>query len=87
MKTRHCICASVILLTTTLFAAAPALAKDVAIAQETVRVRGLHAPAEEVARRALPRLEGAWRIVPGEVVRPPHLRCRVDRLGTHSVHG
>src|SRR5207247_2413962 len=63
----------------------------VAVVGDQVRVGDplvhVHAPAQEVARRALQRLEGAWRIVPGEVVRPPHLRCRVDRLGTHSVHG
>ena len=45
----------------------------------------VRAPNEEVARRALPRLEGAWRITSAEVVRPPHVRCRVDRVGTHPV--
>jgi thymidine phosphorylase len=42
----------------------------------------VHAPDESVARRALPRLEGAWRIVPAQTARPPHVRYRVDRLGT-----
>jgi pyrimidine-nucleoside phosphorylase len=41
----------------------------------------VHAVSEEIARRALPRLEAAWRIVPGEVVPEPHIRYRVDRAG------
>jgi thymidine phosphorylase len=44
----------------------------------------VHAADRDLARRALPRLEGAWRIVSAEVARPPHLRYRVDRLGTHA---
>jgi thymidine phosphorylase len=44
----------------------------------------VHAPDEDVARRAVPRLDGAWRIVSHQVARPPHLRYRVDRLGTHA---
>jgi pyrimidine-nucleoside phosphorylase len=44
----------------------------------------VHAPDQDLARRAMPRLEGAWRIVSGAVARPPHVRCRVDRLGTHA---
>jgi pyrimidine-nucleoside phosphorylase len=44
----------------------------------------VHAPHEDLARRALPRLEGAWRIAAAEEARPPHLHYRVDRLGTHA---
>jgi thymidine phosphorylase len=44
----------------------------------------VHAADPEVAARALPRLEGAWSVVAAEVARPPHLRYRVDRLGTHA---
>jgi thymidine phosphorylase len=43
------------------------------------------AASEEIARRALPRLEGAWRIVPHEVARAPHVRCRVDRDGVTGI--
>jgi thymidine phosphorylase len=41
----------------------------------------VHAASEEVARRALARLEAAWEVVPEEVERPPHLLHRVDRHG------
>ncbi len=41
----------------------------------------VHAASEEVAARALPRLERAWRIAPAEVARPPHILYRVDRDG------
>jgi pyrimidine-nucleoside phosphorylase len=44
----------------------------------------VHAPDEDVARRAVPRLDGAWSIVARQVARAPHLRYRVDRLGTHA---
>jgi thymidine phosphorylase len=44
----------------------------------------VHATDQEVARRAVPRLEGAWRIASVEVTRPPHLRYRVDRFGTYA---
>jgi pyrimidine-nucleoside phosphorylase len=39
----------------------------------------VHAASEEVAQRALPHLDGAWRIVEREVARTPHVRFRVDR--------
>src|ERR1700736_1261653 len=46
MKARHRICASILIVATAFLAAPPALAKDVAIPQETLRVPGLHAAAE-----------------------------------------
>src|ERR1700694_3178478 len=46
MKPRHRICASILVVATTLLAASAALAKDVAIPQETLRVPGLRAAAE-----------------------------------------
>lgn len=47
----------------------------------------IHAPTEEVARRVLPRLEGAWRIVPRPVAAPPRARYRVDREGVRPAAG
>jgi thymidine phosphorylase len=44
----------------------------------------VHAPDQDVARRALPRLGGAWHIAPSQLARAPHLRYRVDRLGTRA---
>jgi len=41
----------------------------------------VHAASEEVATRAVPRLEGAWRIAATAVPEPPHVRYRVDRDG------
>jgi pyrimidine-nucleoside phosphorylase len=38
----------------------------------------LHAASTELAARALPRLERAWRIAPAEVPRAPHIRHRVN---------
>src|ERR1700694_1869270 len=46
MKARHRIGASILVVATAFLAAPPALAKDVAIAQESLRVPGLHAAAE-----------------------------------------
>ena len=46
MKPCHRICASILVVATALLAAPPALAKDVAIPQETLHLPGLHAPAE-----------------------------------------
>ena len=46
MKARHRICVNILIVATTFLAVAPALAKDIAIAQETLRVPGLHAAAE-----------------------------------------
>jgi penicillin G amidase len=46
MKVRHRIGASILVVATTFLAAPPALARDVAIPQETLRVPGLHAAAE-----------------------------------------
>jgi pyrimidine-nucleoside phosphorylase len=45
----------------------------------------VHASSEEVARRALPRLERAWAIAKEEVERPPHLLYRVDREGVRRT--
>jgi pyrimidine-nucleoside phosphorylase len=45
----------------------------------------VHARDEDAARRAVPRLDGAWRIASGEPARAPHLRYRVDKLGTHAA--
>jgi pyrimidine-nucleoside phosphorylase len=45
----------------------------------------VHASSEEVARRALPRLERAWAIATEEVERPPHLLYRVDREGARRT--
>src|ERR1700720_1711403 len=57
MKARHCICASILIVATTFLAVPPALAKDVAIPQETLRVPGLHATAEiRVDRWGVPHL-------------------------------
>jgi pyrimidine-nucleoside phosphorylase len=39
----------------------------------------VHAATEAVARRALPRLQAAWRVVPNEVAQAPHISGRVDR--------
>jgi thymidine phosphorylase len=44
----------------------------------------VHAPDQDLARRALPRLDGAWRIASSQAARAPHLRYRVDRLGTRA---
>ncbi|MDP9246770.1 MAG: thymidine phosphorylase, partial [Candidatus Dormibacteraeota bacterium] len=41
----------------------------------------VHAASEEVAGRAVARLEAAWRVAEEEVERPPHLLYRVDRGG------
>ena len=41
----------------------------------------VHASSEEVARRALPRLAPAWRIVPESVQVRPHVHARIDRAG------
>jgi pyrimidine-nucleoside phosphorylase len=41
----------------------------------------VHAASEEVASRALPRLENAWRVGPRPVAPQPHLRYRIDRDG------
>jgi thymidine phosphorylase len=41
----------------------------------------VHAATEAVARRALPRLEAAWRIAGGPVDSLPHVRQRVDSRG------
>jgi len=45
----------------------------------------VRAPSPEVAQRALPRLEGAWRIVPHPVQLSPHVRYRVDRDGVRPA--
>jgi pyrimidine-nucleoside phosphorylase len=45
----------------------------------------VHAASDEVARRALPRLEGAWRIGPREVSPRSHLRYRIDRDGVRPA--
>ena len=45
----------------------------------------VHAASEEVARRALPRLEGAWRISPAPVGRRPHVHHRIDREGARPA--
>lgn len=45
----------------------------------------VHAPSEEVARRAEPRLVAAWTIASEEVERPPHVLYRVDRNGTRPA--
>jgi thymidine phosphorylase len=42
---------------------------------------GIHAASEEIGRRALSRLEGAWEIADEEVERLPYVRYRVDRDG------
>ena len=41
----------------------------------------VHAASDEVARRALPRLEGAWRVAEGPVDPGPHVHYRIDRDG------
>jgi pyrimidine-nucleoside phosphorylase len=41
----------------------------------------VHAASDEVASRALPRLESAWRVGPRPVAPRPHLRYRIDRDG------
>ncbi len=46
----------------------------------------VHAASEEVARRALPRLESAWRVGPGPVRPAAHLRYRVDRSGVRAAN-
>src|ERR1700737_201315 len=57
MKVRHCTCASILIVATTFLAVPPALAKDVAIPQETLRVSALHAAAEiRVDRWGVPHL-------------------------------
>lgn len=57
MKIRHRICASILVVVATLLAAVSALAKDVAIPQETLRIPGLHAAAEiRVDRWGVPHL-------------------------------
>src|ERR1700694_4240757 len=57
MKPRHRICASILVVATTLLAAPFALATDVAIPQETLRVPGLRAAAEiRVDRWGVPHL-------------------------------
>jgi thymidine phosphorylase len=48
-------------------------------------VAQVHAVSEEVAHRALARLEAAWEVVPEEVERPPHLLHRVDRHGAEAL--
>ena len=65
----------------------PVVAGQPALVGDRVEVGGplvhVHAPDRNLARRAVPRLEGAWRIVSAEVAPPPHVRCRVDLLGIH----
>lgn len=41
----------------------------------------IHAASSEAARRGLPRLAEAWRIVPQQVELGPHVRQRIDRNG------
>ena len=41
----------------------------------------VHAASDEIARRALPRLEGAWRLSPGPPPARPHVLYRIDRDG------
>ncbi|HEX6547931.1 MAG TPA: hypothetical protein VF134_04240, partial [Candidatus Dormibacteraeota bacterium] len=41
----------------------------------------IHARDEERVERAAPRLAAAWRIVPHEMERPPHVIARVDSKG------
>ena len=45
----------------------------------------VHAASEELADRALHRLQAAWRVGPAEVLRPPHIRARIDRNGCHLL--
>jgi pyrimidine-nucleoside phosphorylase len=45
----------------------------------------VHAATEEVARRAVPRLEQAWRIVPDRVIPSRHVRYRIDRDGARRA--
>ena len=47
----------------------------------------MHAADVEAARRALPRLEGAWRLADRPVETPPHVRYRVDRDGVTAGAG
>jgi hypothetical protein len=42
----------------------------------------VHAASEELASRALPRLEAAWRLAEDPVASEPHVRWRIDRDGT-----
>lgn len=44
----------------------------------------VHAASDEVARRALPRLEAAWRIAGRPVPPEPHVRSRVTAAGARS---
>jgi thymidine phosphorylase len=44
----------------------------------------VHAATEAAARRALPRLEAAWRLAGGPVAAGPHVRHRIDRDGVTS---
>ena len=41
----------------------------------------VHARSEELARKVVPRLQGAWRLSDHEVERPPHVLARVDKDG------
>jgi len=45
----------------------------------------VHAATEAAARRVLPRLEGAWRLVDRPVEVGPHVRHRVDRDGVRGT--
>jgi len=45
----------------------------------------IHASSEEAARRALPRLEPAWRIMPKPVSPRPHVQYRIDRHGVREA--
>jgi thymidine phosphorylase len=44
----------------------------------------VHAADDATAARALPRLEGAWRIAPDPPEHLPHVRARVDRDGVRA---